>query len=84
MMAGLAAVQAGLRAAEAVAAVTYVAAASLRLEGRKGALAEGHDADFLVYDLASVDEWLADFGRTLPREVWVSGRKAFWRAPGPV
>lgn len=84
MMAGLAAVQAGLRAAEAIAAVTYVAAASLRLEDRKGALVEGHDADFLVYDLASVDEWLADFGRTPPREVWVKGRKAFWRAPGPV
>lgn len=76
MMASLAAVQCGLSAAEAVASVTYVAAATLRLEDRKGCLVEGYDADFAIYDLEHCDEWLADFGRTLPREVWVGGCKA--------
>lgn len=69
MLAAVAAVQGGLTPAEAIAGVTFVAAAALTLETRKGALVPGFDADLLVYDLPDLDEWLADFGRTPPRHV---------------
>lgn len=75
MMASLACVHSGLSAAEAIAAVTYVAAASLSLEKQKGALAPGFDADFVVYDLPNSDEWLADFGQTRPKDIWIRGRQ---------
>lgn len=75
MMASLACVHSGLQGAEAIAAVTHVAAASLNLAGRKGSLAPGSDADFVVYDLTGSAEWLADFGQTRPREVWIQGQR---------
>lgn len=75
MLASIAAVHGGLTPAETVAGVTFVAASALRLHTRKGALTQGYDADFLVYDLPTLDEWLADFGRTLPRQVWVAGHR---------
>ncbi len=73
MVAAIGAVHCGLSFAQAVAAVTYVPALSLHLGDRKGALAKGFDADFLVFPGDSVDAWLADMGRTLPREVWTNG-----------
>lgn len=73
MLAAVAAVQAGLTPAEAIAAVTWVAAKALGLHSSKGALAPGFDADFLVYDLTHPNEWLADFGRTPPRAVFIRG-----------
>lgn len=73
MIATVGAVQCGLTGPEAIAAVTYSAAKSLGLETQKGALAVGHDADFLVSPLANMQEWIADLGRTPPREVWTRG-----------
>jgi len=75
-LAGIAAVQGGLRPWEAIAGVTYVPARSLGLGTQKGALAPGFDADFVLYHgLPSADHWLADFGRTLPHTVWIRGTR---------
>lgn len=75
LLATVAAVQSGLRLEEVVAAVTFVAAASLGLKQQKGSLAPGYDADFAIWPLPNVEAWLADFGATAPREVWLGGRK---------
>jgi imidazolonepropionase len=75
MLATVAAVQSGVRPAEAIAGVTFVAAHALGLAQRKGALAPGYDADLQVVGLRSSDEWLADFGRTKPLAVYVSGNE---------
>jgi imidazolonepropionase len=72
-LATIAAVQCGLRPAEAVAAVTYVPATSLGLGRQKGALAPGFDADLQVHEVASLEEWLADAGRTPPRQILIGG-----------
>ena len=66
-----------LSMAEAVAAVTWVPARSLRLEEQKGALTPGRDADILVMPLASCEEFVADLGRTKPRAVFARGRQIF-------
>ncbi len=71
-LATVAAVQCGLKPAEAVAAVTYVPATSLGLGRRKGALAVGFDADLQIHDLHSIEEWIADAGRSPPRTVVTS------------
>lgn len=75
MLATVAAVQSGFRPAEAIAGVTFVAAQALGLLEHKGALASGYDADWQVIDLPSIEAWLADFGRAVPREVWIAGKK---------
>jgi imidazolonepropionase len=75
MVAALGAIHCGLSLAQAVAAVTYVPALSLDLGHRKGALAEGFDADFLIFPGDSASAWLADMGRTRPREVWINGQR---------
>lgn len=75
MAATLGAIHCGLNLAETVAAVTYVAAYSLRLHESKGALAKGHDADFVMYPKPTVEMWLADIGRTPPSQVWIKGKK---------
>ena len=72
-IATMAAIHCGLNHAEALAAVTLVAAASLRLQNKKGALAPGFDADFCMYELNSPADWLADAGKTLPQAVWIQG-----------
>jgi imidazolonepropionase len=76
LAATLAAVHCGLSGSEALAAVTWVAARSLRLEHRKGALVPGFDADFSLFALGSADEWIADLGRTLPSAVYRRGNRA--------
>ena len=58
---------------EALAAITWVPARSLRLEGSKGALTVGRDADILVMPLSSCEEFVADLGRTKPRAVFARG-----------
>ena len=63
-----------LTMAEAVAAVTWVPARSLRLESSKGALTVGRDADILVMPLNSCEEFVADLGRTAPRGVFTQGQ----------
>lgn len=64
-----------LSMAEAVAAVTWVPARSLRLESRKGALTMGRDADILLMPLGSCEEFVADLGRTKPRAVFARGSR---------
>lgn len=73
LVATLGAVHCKLTVAEAVAAVTYVAARSLRLEAHKGALSIGHDADFSIFDLPNVDEWIAAAGKLDPWSVVIRG-----------
>jgi imidazolonepropionase len=75
MLAAVSSLHAGVPPAAAVAGVTYVAAHSLRLSESKGALIPGRDADLLIYELGGWQEWLGDFGRTPPREVWVHGAR---------
>lgn len=69
----------GLTPAEAVAGITFVAAASLDFAHEKGALAPGFDADFLVYRIdqteSTLEEWFAEMGQKLPDEVYVGGVK---------
>lgn len=69
MMVALATVHGGLTPAEALAGATWVAASSLGLGASKGTLARGYDADLAIYPLTDFDSWLADFGRTPPRQV---------------
>jgi imidazolonepropionase len=64
-----------LTMAEAVAAVTWVAARALRLEKTKGALTPGRDADLLLMPLASCEEFVADLGRTKPRALFARGHQ---------
>jgi imidazolonepropionase len=64
-----------LTMAEAVAAVTWVPARSLRLEGEKGALTIGRDADILLMPLTSCEEFVADLGRTKPAAVFAKGQR---------
>jgi imidazolonepropionase len=66
-----------LTMAEAIAAVTWVPARSLRLETHKGALTPGRDADILLMPLASCEEFVADLGRTKPRAVFARGRQIY-------
>jgi imidazolonepropionase len=73
MLASVGAVHCGLSTAEAVAAVTLVAARSLRIEANKGALAKGFDADLIITSLPSIAHWIADFGRTRPMTVVIGG-----------
>ncbi len=64
-----------LTMAEAVAAVTWVPARSLRLEITKGALTAGRDADILLMPLKTCEEFVADLGRTKPQAVWARGSR---------
>ncbi len=73
MIASLGALHCGLSTAQAVAAVTHAPAQSLGLSGSKGAIKEGYDADFVLYEMEDVDEWIADFGRRTPQQVWCRG-----------
>jgi len=74
-IATIGALHCGLTAAEAIAAVTYVAAASLGLEDEKGALAKGMDADLCLYsELQTLEQWIADLGRNPPNKVFIEGK----------
>ncbi len=74
-LASVAAVHCHLTPAQALAAITYVPACSLHLGTKKGALAPGFDADFAVYDMNSIEEWLANMGQTAPKGVWLQGQQ---------
>lgn len=62
-----------LTKAEAIAAVTWVAAKSLNLESRKGAITVGRDADLLIMPLQNLEEFIADLGRSNPKYVFAKG-----------
>lgn len=63
-----------LSMAQAIAAVTWIPAKSLRLEKRKGALTLGMDADVVVLPVSSAEDFVADLGRTKPSAVFCSGK----------
>lgn len=64
-----------LSMAQAIAAVTWVPAGSLRLADHKGALGIGMDADIVVLPLKSGEEFVADLGRAKPHAVFARGRQ---------
>lgn len=59
---------------EVLAACTANAAAALRLQSRAGAIAVGHDADLVVLDAASLDEWFYSACQAPARLVLKRGR----------
>lgn len=67
----LAAVHCGLTQAETIAGITMVPAKSLGLSKSKGAIAPGFDADFLIYDSMSFDQWFENFGQRRPDHVYL-------------
>lgn len=69
----MAAIHCHLNLAQALVAVTYAPACSLGLGQQKGALAEGFDADLLLYPMSSIEEWLADAGRTVASQIMIQG-----------
>lgn len=73
-LASLGALHCHLQSWQAIAAVTFVPALSLGLGDRKGALEVGYDADFGVYPMTCLEEWLSTMGQRLPKEVWVRGK----------
>lgn len=75
LLATVAALHCKLNLAEVMAAITYVPAYSLGINRFKGSLHPGWDADFLIHPAESLEEWIADFGKTLPNQVWQQGRR---------
>lgn len=67
-LSSLAALHCGLRAAEAIAAVTYNAAYSLSLNETHGSISKGLQTNLLIYNnMNNWHQWLADMGRSAPR-----------------
>lgn len=64
-----------LSMAEAIAAITWVPARSLKLQKSKGALTAGMDADILVMPLPTLEDFVADLGRTKPLAVYAKGSR---------
>ena len=56
------------------AGATATAAAALRREKRLGRIETGMDADLVVLDVPTVDEWLSEVGRSSVRAVLKRGR----------
>lgn len=75
MLATVAAIHCNVPPAAVLAGITWVPAVSLGLGAKKGALAPGFDADFSFWTHRSFADWLADFGRAKPTEVWIAGEK---------
>jgi imidazolonepropionase len=59
---------------EALAGATSIAAASLCREKRIGRIEPGKDADLVILEASSVDEWLSEMGRAAVRTVLKRGR----------
>jgi imidazolonepropionase len=59
--------------AEAIVATTYNGACALRLQGRKGSLEPGKDADIAIFDASDYRELAYWFGVNRCREALVSG-----------
>ena len=62
---------------EIVVACTANAAAAIALEDRAGAIAPGYDADLVVLDVPSLDEWFYTPGRPRVRQVLKRGQLVF-------
>lgn len=66
-----------LTPAEVLTAVTANAAAALDLHGRLGAMNVGYDADILILDAPSLEEWFYTPGRNRVRTVIKGGAVAY-------
>jgi imidazolonepropionase len=44
-------------------------------KGPKGALSQGFDADMVLFPHKSLAQWIADFGQSRPRDIWMGGIK---------
>ena len=73
MIAAVSGMQCSLQLAELFSAVTYVPALALRLHKSKGCLQPGHDADFFISSQRSLEDWVYDFGETMPEKVFIAG-----------
>ena len=60
--------------AEALVGSTSTASAALRREKRLGRIEGGMDADLVMLDVPSVDQWLSEVGRSAVRTVLKGGR----------
>ena len=74
MLASCAALHCKLNISQTIAGVTYIAAKALELDTRKGALAIGYDADFMLHDFPSKEHWLSSFGQEKPKLVYIAGK----------
>jgi imidazolonepropionase len=74
-LAAMAGVHGKLRASEILAGITWVAAKSLNLQHKVGALATGYQADLVLHHCSSIHEWLADMGKTPPSKILISGKE---------
>ena len=59
--------------AEAIVAATYNGACALRLQGRKGSLEPGKDADIAIFDASDYRELAYWFGMNRCRETYLNG-----------
>lgn len=75
LVASLAAVHCKMSLPQVIAGVTIVPAHSLNLGHRKGSLAVGYDGDFSIFGHRSLEDWIADFGKTLPDRVFIAGEE---------
>ncbi len=62
--------------AEAIVAATYNGACALRLQGRKGSLEPGKDADIAIFDATDYRELAYWFGVNRCRETLLNGKRA--------
>jgi imidazolonepropionase len=62
---------------EALVGATSAAAASLLRANRIGRIGNGMDADLVILDVPTVDEWLSEMGRSAVRAVLKKGRVVY-------
>jgi imidazolonepropionase len=70
---GLGATLLGMSALEAVAAATSGGAAALGLEGRRGVIAAGADADLVAWDAEHEGAFALNLGAVRPRAIYLGG-----------
>jgi imidazolonepropionase len=73
-LAAMAGVHGKLKPAEIIAGITFVASKALGLQSEVGALEPGYWADIGIYSGKTVEEWLADMGRTKPKLIFIAGK----------
>ncbi len=77
LIASLGALHCQLNTAQCLSAITRVPAFSLNLAQTKGSLDLGFDADLVITNLSSKEEFLADFGQTPMSQVWIKGSRVY-------
>lgn len=80
-LAAMAGVHSKLQPAEIIAGITLVASKALGLQSKVGSLEPGYEADLGIYSSTSIEEWLADMGKTKPQLVFIAGKVAYRSSP---